>query len=402
MIDGHEVGRIEQAGSGLRFTYARAWLDEPTRFAISHSLPLREAPFDQEAQRFFGNLLPEGPARTSVIRNLKLSDENDFALLRALGRDCAGVLRVVDPDEPRTARARPRRVTKDELARWSLGNGYATSDVRDLRLSVAGAQHKLGVVLDGDELVIPGDDSPSTHLLKLPNRDFAALPENEALVLAVARAIGLDVVESRLYPTKRAPLLLVTRYDRVGDPVRRVHQEDLCQALGFDRKNKYEAEGGPSFAQCIDLIRKLSVRPLDQRALLEWLAFCAVVGNRDNHAKNLSILRDDRGRWRLAPFYDLVCTRAYRTAGTDLAMWLGGCKKSNNLPRSVWENEAKTIEVTRRFLTDIVAQTVAKVERVLPDVHEELGSQVTSRQALVATMRAIKKSLNTVERGLQA
>lgn len=38
---------------------------------------------------------------------------------------------------------------------------------------------------------------------------------------------------------------------------------------------------------------------------------------------------------------------------------------------------------------------------MLPDVQKELGSQVTSPQRLVPTVRAIKKSLNTVERGLQ-
>lgn len=406
LLDEQEVGRVEQVHArggepGLRFTYCRAWLDATAAFAISHSLPLREEPFEQEAKRFFGNLLPEGDARKSVLRNLKISEDNDFALLRALGRDCAGALRIVESREPVASREKPRRVVEEDLERWSRGMGYATETGRDLRLSIAGAQYKLGVVLDGDDLVIPGDESPSTHLLKLPNRDYATLPENEAFVLALARAVGLEVPDSRLHPGKGARLLLVTRYDRAGSPIRRLHQEDLCQALGIDRSSKYEAEGGPSFRQCLDVVRKISSRSLlDQRALFRWAAFCVVVGNRDNHAKNLSLLRDERGRWRLAPFYDLVCTRAYKTLGTALAMSIGGWTKGDNLPRAAWEAEARVLGVTPKYMTEVVAKTVDDVERALPAVRDALATRLGTREPLERPVRAIRGTLRLVKRGL--
>jgi len=402
LLDESEVGRIEQVHSGLRFAYSRAWLDASEAFAVSHSLPLREQPFDQEATRFFGNLLPEGPARTSVARQVGISEDNDFALLRALGQECAGALRIVESVAPPVTRAEPRRfVTDDDLDGWSGGSGTAVSG-SELRLSLAGAQYKVGVVLDGDDLILPEDEFPSTHLLKLPNRDYAALPQNEALVLALARAIGLDAVESRLWTKgKRAPLLLVTRYDRVGTPVRRLHQEDLCQALGVDRRSKYQNEGGPSFQRCIEIVRKISSRSiLDQRALLRWLAFCVAVGNCDNHAKNLSLLRDDSGRWRLAPFYDLVCTRAYRTLSRKVAMAIGGRTDGDNLPRAAWHDEALEVEVTAKYFAAVASGVAADVERMLPEVHDELSAQIGTRAAFEATLRAIRKCTRTLQRGL--
>lgn len=401
LFEDAEVGRIRDTGGVLGFSYARAWLD--TGFAISRSLALREAPYSDEANRFFGNLLPEGGVRSAICRRLGLSEDNDFALLRAIGRECAGALRIVDAAGRRAKPSRPRLITADELAKWSKGGGYAAAVGEHLRLSLAGAQDKLGVVLEGDALALPAGSSPSTHLLKLPNRDFAALPQNEGMVLALARRIGLPVVESRFLVGQRPPLLLVTRYDRTGAPVRRLHQEDLCQALGLDRRRKYESDGGPSFSRCVVLVRDTSVQPLpDVRALLRWLAFCVAVGNRDNHAKNLSLLRDDAGRWRLAPFYDLVSTTAYPRLAKRLAMGIGGRNDGGNLPRTAWEAEARSVGVKAAYFAEVAGDVAEAITRALPEVTDEVAAELRDRTALAPVVRAIGKGVRAVQRGLAA
>lgn len=390
---------MQETDAGLRFAYAPTWLG--VGFAISRALPLREAPYDAEATRFFGNLLPEGGVRTAICRRLGLSEGNDFALLRALGRECAGALRIVDASGRREKPSRPRLITTAEVAKWSKGGGYAAAVGEHLRLSLAGAQDKLGVVLVDDALALPAGASPSTHLLKLPNRDFAALPQNEALVLALARRIGMPVAESRLLVGHGPPLLLVTRYDRTPSPVRRLHQEDLCQALGIDHRRKYETDGGPSFARCVVLVRDHSVQPLpDVRAMLRWLAFCAVVGNRDNHAKNLSLLRADAGNWRLAPFYDLVCTTAYPRLAKRLAMAIGSRTDGGNLPRVAWETEARSVGVKPAYLVELVNDVAHAVEGALPEVTDDLATQLGDRTPLTPVVRAIAKGVRAVQRGL--
>ena len=53
--------------------------------------------------------------------------------------------------------------------------------------------------------------------------------------------------------------IVVTRYDRAFDAegvVHRIHQEDLCQALGVSPSVKYAEQGGPSTPQVLALLRK--------------------------------------------------------------------------------------------------------------------------------------------------
>ncbi len=388
----------------VAFACSHAWLRSPTRFAISQSLPLRVEPFGVEAERFFGNLLPEGGVRTAVCRRLGISEDNDFALLRAIGRECAGALRIVEDDGVTEAPHAYRRLRDADLERWATSGAYAGAVGAELRLSLAGAQDKLGVRVDGDKLLLPEQGSPSTHLLKLPHRDFAALPQNEALVLSLARRVGLPAVDATLWTGHGPPLLVVARFDRsVGPPIRRRHQEDFAQALGVDRRRKYEAEGGPTFHRCLELVREASTSPLiDSRALLRWLAFCAVVGNRDNHAKNLSLLRDDDGRWRLAPFYDLVCTTAYGRLSTRLAMSIGGRTDGGNLPATAWHAEARTIGVKPKYLQGVVEEVTTAVAEALGPTIDEVAGVLGRDDDLVAVRRAIDKGVRASRRGLRA
>lgn len=402
-VDRSLVGVLrERENAGLRFDYAETWREDPRGFEISRSLPMRAHAFEQEADRFFGNLLPEGGLRATVCRRLGISEDNDFALLRAIGRECAGALRIVEEGEADPMRTSYRPLPDDELDRWVTMGAYGAAVGEELRLSLAGAQDKLGVRVRDGALELPQGGAPSTHLLKLPNRDFAALPENEALVLELARRVGLPVVDSRLWTRTRAPLLLVARFDRVvADPVRRLHQEDFCQALGFDRRRKYEGEGGPSFARCLDLVREASVAPLpDTRTLLRWLAFCAVVGNRDNHGKNLSLLRDDAGHWRLAPFYDLVSTTAYPRLSRRLALSIGGRTDAGNLPAAAWREEAAAVGVKPKYLLELAEGTASEIERHLPDAADAIAQQLGRDDTLVAVRQSITKGIRSTRRGL--
>lgn len=397
---GARVGRLERrADGGLRFHYDPSW----ARFAISHSLPLRAEAFETEADRFFGNLLPEGGLRSAVCRRLRIGEDNDFELLAALGRECAGALEIVDADAPPRDAPELRPLRDQELERWSRIGGYASAIGEELRLSLAGAQDKVGVVLGGERLLLPQHGAASTHLLKLPNRDFAALPENEALVLELARRVGLPVVVSRLWTRTATAMLLIERFDRIaGDPIVRLHQEDLCQALGLDRRRKYEHEGGPSFAQCFSLVMRTSARPTsDARVLLDWLAFCLVVGNRDNHGKNLAVLRKADGSWQLAPLYDLVCTTAYDRLSRRLAMRIGGRDDGGNLPAVAWHDEAGALGIKAKYLVGLVEAMTDAVAHELPGAVATIAAQLGRDDALVAVRQSIGKGIRAARRGLR-
>ena len=126
----------------------------------------------------------------------------------------------------------------------------------EVRLSLAGAQDKLPVVVDADGRVgITSGRTPSTHILKMPIARFAGTVVNEAFCLALGRAArradGGRVAAPR---TAAAPYLLVRRYDR--DARRPTAASHACTRRTSARRSaipserKYEVEGGPSLVDC--------------------------------------------------------------------------------------------------------------------------------------------------------
>lgn len=344
----------------LAFEYSASWLASSDSFPLSHSLPLTDGRCETLAvSHFFGNLLPEGQVRQLVTRRLGISEDNDFELLALIGGDCAGAISVTPSDSVSNAADGYRTLTEHELASLGREQTFAPLLVGEqgVRLSLAGAQDKLPVkILDG-QILIPLGQAASTHILKLPSARFKHLTANEALVCDLARRVGLPGVEAMLLrPMRGLELFAVTRYDRLvteTGAVRRLHQEDLCQALGQGASRKYESEGGPSFASCYELVTQVSTNPLaDGKSLLDWLVFNGAVGNCDGHAKNLSLLFQPSGGCMLAPFYDLLSTRAYPRLSRSMAMAVGGGSDSGKLIQRHWLRLADDIGVGVRFLLD--------------------------------------------------
>ena len=71
--------------------------------------------------------------------------------------------------------------------------------------------------------------------------------------------------------------------------------------------------------------------------LLRWQAFNVLAGNSDGHAKNLSLLHQANGEVRLAPFYDLVCTRAIERIDYRLAFSVGDEKNPGIMTLKHWD-----------------------------------------------------------------
>ena len=376
--EGRMVGKLWTAPDGrLVYKYADSWLADTNSFAISLSLPLREEGYtDETAGRFFANLLPEGRIRHLVTRRLGISEENDFALLKAIGGECAGALSVVpgedgyqDPVEyeyqPLSQKTLSEMLIAGDVLAFVAGEGNA-------RLSLAGAQDKLPVYFRDGKYFLPVADSPSSHILKFPDPQFGHLQANEVFTTRLASAVGLRVVEAELDNVAGELVCRVTRYDRRPDErgvVRRIHQEDFCQALGLSHKTKYEQEGGPSFVDCFLLVSNVSTEPLqDTEQILRWLVFNVAVGNADGHAKNLSLLYGEGGPVRLTPFYDLVCTRVYERLDRLMAMRIGETADPGQIRTQDWVLLAESIGVGRKFLLDLARDMIERVREALGNV----------------------------------
>ncbi|MFZ5683152.1 MAG: type II toxin-antitoxin system HipA family toxin [Pseudomonadota bacterium] len=358
--DGARVGvlRIDEHGD-LAFVYDVDWLADADRPAISVSLPKRADPFGRrETRPFFAGLLPEETQREAAARALGVSARNDFRLLERLGGDVAGALTLWPEGEaPPPPQGLAATDPLDDEALLDILDRLPARPMlageEGLRLSLAGAQQKLPVVLLNGRIALPALGQPSTHILKPPIAWLEGTTENEALAMRLAAALGLNVAAAEPRRTSDRPYLVVTRYDREVDGeggIRRLHQEDFCQALGVAPEQKYAAEGGPNFRDCFDLVRRACVAPAPALLrLLDAAIFNVLIGNADAHGKNFSLLYRRIGI-DFAPLYDLMCTAAYPGVNNKLAMKVARRATLEEFKPDTWEDFARDVGMAPPFV----------------------------------------------------
>jgi serine/threonine-protein kinase HipA len=348
---------IQNDGGQMVFDYAESWLEKPGATPLSHSLPLREKRFTRkECRGYFAGVLPEESKRAIIARNLGISERNDYSMLERIGGECAGAVTFLSAGEALPTRDdHYRALSAPELAGIlrELPRRPLLAGETGIRLSLAGAQDKIAVRVEGDAVSLPLDGAPSTHILKPAVERFAGVVFNEAYCMKLVGVVGLPVAKTEIRRVEDVEYLLVERYDRThrlnseGVPVlERLHQEDFCQALGIVSENKYQKEGGPSLKQCFALLREVSSAPvLDLARLLDAVIFNYLVGNNDAHGKNFSLLYRGVGtaniETRLAPLYDVVSTRYYPELTRELAMKIGGEYSSDRLTKTNFEQLAE-------------------------------------------------------------
>ncbi|SHJ41502.1 serine/threonine-protein kinase HipA [Roseomonas rosea] len=390
--DGHLVGQLTQNQHGeLGFAYAPEWLSDEEAQPLSASLPKRAEPFTRrECRPFFGGLLPEEGQRDAAAQALGVSRANDFALLDRLGGDVAGALQLLPPGKAPTTPALDQQPTPlDDAGLIRVLDALPVRPLlageEGLRLSLAGAQSKVPVVLVDGAVALPAPGQPTTHILKPPISRFTATTENEAFVMRLAAAIGLDVAPVEARTVQDRTLLLVQRYDRaIGDDgfVRRIHQEDFCQALGVPPETKYASEGGPTFKDCFALLRRVAARPaVDVLKLLDAVIFNVIAGNADAHGKNFSILYDAEGP-RLAPLYDLLATVAYPDLSPKFAMKIGKRATLAELDAKSWAAFAADAGLGLPLIRRRVAEISNRVLEKAAAVAEELSRPELDRMAI--------------------
>jgi serine/threonine-protein kinase HipA len=363
----------------IAFQYDTAWLTGITAFPLSQSLPLQEAIFDDRLSRpFFAGLLPEGEKRRLVARALQVSRQNDFALLDGIGGECAGAVMFLEQDQI------PPSCLGEQSVRWLDDDGLLAllselpkrpmlAGQDGLRLSLAGAQDKLPVILLQGKLGIPLNNTPSTHILKPMIQDIEGSVFNEGFCLALAEALKLTVARSHIMTVQNQSFLLVERYDRQvqsdGSLVR-LHQEDFCQALGVVPEYKYQNEGGPSLKQCFELIRK-ATRPNAPQVLmmLDYVIFNMLIGNHDAHGKNFSLLYQAKGAV-LAPLYDTLSTADYPSLTVKMAMKLGSKYEFDQVYERQWLKFAEEVGLS----PSLVKKRVRDIANKLPDLAVKLKS----------------------------
>ena len=363
------VGRITgTAPQDSCFAYSSEYIHAGHR-PISISLPLQEEPFTADATRnFFEGLLPEGFARKSVSEWLHADEDDYLTILQALGRECLGAIRVSSFEDASEGYEALSVEEVKALAREGIQR--STDLVVQAHLSLTGASGKAGLYYDGtdEKWFLPKGTAPSTHIVKQSHVRLGGIVTNEQLCMMTAKALGLEVPESFIVNTggrKGQDILFATRrYDRVfpeqpelidGLPrPLRLHQEDFAQALGIRAREKYEQPGQEYLKRIFEMLRGFSSDPInDQLKLWDMLVFDYLIGNTDNHIKNLSILYSPNMKSiRLAPAYDIVSTCVYRESSRQMAIGIGGIFDIDRITKKQFETSAEEAGLGKRMAMD--------------------------------------------------
>ena len=413
-INQTNVGTLQEVGGLWSFQYSADWLVNPGGFALSAHLPLTaESLLDGASKRpvqwYFDNLLPEEGQRVLLAGDASLDAEDAFGLLAWYGAESAGSLTLLPPDAaPQTTE--PLRPLRDDALETRIRQlpRAPLTHAAIKRMSLAGAQHKLAVVLQDGALFEPAGATPSTHILKPdhPDEDYPHSVINEWFVMRLAKRLGLDVpdVHRRYVPS---PVYLIDRFDRVreGQGWQRRHVIDACQLLGLDRSFKYSQGSMENLAAMANACRSPAVA---RSRLFGWLVFNMLVGNGDAHLKNLSFLVSHEGV-QLAPFYDLLSVAAYDTpafdkkgwpAQTQLAWPILGVRRFSDISHGLLLEAGASLNLAKgtakRVLESLRSRATREAEALYAEIEAENAQIAHARPELSSTMAGESRCLRVV------
>lgn len=372
-------GYLYEEQNSISFQYEKEWLK--SKHPISVSLPLQEPAFsEQKTRAFFSNLLPEATIRMMIAKYFGLSERNDIGILKKIGGECAGAISVLSSDTLPDDNGYYEEISESKLRAIldNLPQKPLLIQMSDYRLSLAGAQEKLPVYMKDNRFYLPRGSHPSNYIIKPDIALFKDMSMNELYCMKLAQRLGLPTAETSLIQMDDMRLLSVKRYDRARDEngrLRRLHQEDFCQALSVMPDYKYESEGGPSLEDCSLILSRYSSQPiLDKHRFIQWIIFNVFIGNTDAHAKNISLLYYDN-KIILAPFYDLLSTLIYDSISKKLAMKIGGENRLEWIMLRHWDRLAEKLEVKKAYMQQQVNILAQKILPVAIALERELNQK---------------------------
>lgn len=398
-LQDRRVGVINRlAGDRHLFSFEQEYIDDPQRPTLSLSfkgqtggLVTSVRAVNLRLPPFFSNLLPEGYLRTYLAQRAGVKPEREFFLLATLGADLPGALTAtpLEADE----HAGERHAGHDDDRR----NDTA------LRFSLAGVQLKFSAIMEASGgLTVPADGMGGSWIVKLPSARFPAVPENEFVMLALARAIGIALPQNRLIDVREirglpedvahmeGKALAVERFDR-GPGGQRIHMEDFAQVFGLFPDDKYDHR---SYAN-IAAVLWAETGEVGTYEFVRRLVFSVLIGNADMHLKNWSLLYPNGRTPVLSPAYDLVATLPY-IPGDRLALNFGGSRSLNEVSPDQIRRFADTARLPVSPVSQLVTETVERAvtawkaleqKALLPDdmqkaIDQQIQTVATNTQRL--------------------
>ena len=359
-LQGNQIGIINRlAGDRHIFSFEQDYIDNPQRPTLSLSfkgltgeLVTNPRSISVRLPPFFSNLLPEGHLRSYLAQRANVKPEREFFLLAALGADLPGAL---------TAAARE---TDKHVGEYPTEHDYPQNDPT-LHFSLAGIQLKFSAIMEASGgLTIPSNGMGGSWIVKLPSNRFPSVTENEFVMLALARAIGIKLPQNQLIDISEihglpqdagrveGKALAIKRFDR-GPDGKRIHMEDFAQVFGLFPDDKYKKR---SYAN-IAAVLWAETGETGTYEFLRRLIFSVLIGNADMHLKNWSLLYPDGRIPILSPAYDLISTIPYIHEDA-LALSFGDSRSFSEISPNQIRRFADTARIPASPLAQLVLETV--------------------------------------------
>lgn len=168
---------------------------------------------------------------------------------------------------------------------------------------------------------------------------------------------GIKMNLCRLLDDGKNHHFMTKRFDRTDDG-KKIHMQSLAALAHFD----FNMAGSASYEQTFTILNALGIGHQDKDDLFRRMIFNVAACNCDDHVKNISFLMDRRGKWSLAPAYDL--SFAYNPNGlwtSSHQMTVNGKRK--NIQKEDFDNCAKIAGLTRAQKEEAFQKVISAIKK---------------------------------------
>jgi serine/threonine-protein kinase HipA len=268
----------------------------------------------------------------------------------------------------------------------------AIGEDEDFRISIAGAQEKTAYLAVDGAWAKPRGATPTSHIFKTPmgilpgpeQIDLSDSVENKLFCMTLAREMGMPVASVTRIELPDQKALAIERFDRVWTDgvLSRLPQEDLCQSLGVPSAMKYQKSGGPGIRDIMQVLRESDQAGVDRETFFRAQILFFLIGASDGHAKNFSLRLSARGRFTLAPLYDILSVAPVVHSGRlqrrryRLAMSIDGHFGIDEIVPRHFENEGRACGLPAGRATDLLADMAGRLGPALERTQGKLDNLV--------------------------
>lgn len=393
LMHGRIAGHITKGRrNSATLRYEKRYADDHAQTPLSLAFPLR-IPEHDVGDWLDGLLPPSLDLRREIGRAQGAASQHPVDLLATeIGADCAGAVQFCRPENAESVLGRSSGVTPmDEAAMErsldALRQGAVAWEQevgQPLSFSLSGAQTKVAIHKSPEGTWgVPYGNTPSTHIVKIALPSYDSNDVVEHVCMSALRAVGIDAAETEIVEAGGARAIAVRRFDRRTDAdgvLRRVHQEDMCQATGTPSDRKYQWDGGPSSAVIADLLRDesqqahLDIARFRDALLANWILLAP-----DAHAKNYSIQMHGY-LVRFAPLYDICSMAPWRDDEAlqylQMAMKSGESYDAYSMRRDEWHSCAKALELSAADLLERMNELASSLPKAVREQAEQLPAHL--------------------------